>query len=93
MEKQDTLEKEKIITVDLLWFSVLAEHRGKRSERITLSGGITAGGLVDRLAAETPIVAKYRPCLRVAVNQTYVDEDTILGDDDEIALITPVSGG
>ena len=31
--------------------------------------------------------------LRVAVNQIYVDENHILQDGDEVALISPVSGG
>ena len=31
--------------------------------------------------------------LRVAVNQIYVDENHILQDGDEVALIPPVSGG
>ena len=93
MEKQQTLEVKKEVAVDLLWFSVLADHRGKRSEQIVLPGGSTAGELMDQLAKEMPVIADFRSFIRIAVNQSYVDEQTVLKNGDEIALITPVSGG
>ena len=85
--------QEKSISVNLLWFSVLADHRGRRSEQITLPGGARGTDLVDRLSAEMPIVRKYRNFIRLAVNQEYVDASRPLHHGDEIALITPVSGG
>lgn len=91
MQNRIALEKE--ITINLLWFSVLAEHRGKRTESVTLTSGTTAHDLVTYLAGAMPILEKYRPFIRIAVNQSYVDDDISLRDGDEIALITPVSGG
>jgi molybdopterin converting factor small subunit len=38
-------------------------------------------------------VDAHRAAIRLAVNQTYVPTDTRLHDGDEVALITPVSGG
>jgi len=103
MQKEEILEQEKAIqensgqetsiSVNLLWFSVLADHRGRRSEQITLPGGARGTDLVDRLSAEMPIVRKYRNFIRLAVNQEYVDASRPLHHGDEIALITPVSGG
>ncbi len=81
------------ITVNLLWFSVLADHRGRRSEQISLPQGARGSDLIDLLAKEMPVIAKYREYIRLAVNQAYVNGDTLLKDGDEVALITPVSGG
>lgn len=80
-------------TVNLLWFSVLADHRGRRSEQISLPQGARGSDLIDLLAKEMPVIAKYREYIRLAVNQAYVNGDTLLKDGDEVALITPVSGG
>ncbi len=93
MKKQDILDKDLIISIDLLWFSVLAEHRGKRSERMELPAGSTVKELVNRLSGDMPVLAQFRPYLRIAVNQSYVDESNTLNQGDEVALITPVSGG
>ena len=81
------------ITVRLLWFSVLAEHRGTREERISLPAGTTANDLQRTLAADFPKLAEYDGQVRLALNQEFADEDTPLQDGDEIAFLTPVSGG
>ncbi|TVQ72969.1 MAG: MoaD/ThiS family protein [Balneolaceae bacterium] len=84
---------DKSISVNLLWFSVLADHRGRRSEQLSLPAGARGSDLIDRLSDEMPIVRKYRDYIRLAVNQEYVDAARPLHHGDEIALITPVSGG
>ena len=93
MQNEDTLEQEKVISVHVLWFSVLADHRGKRSEQISLPHGARGSDLIDRLSGEMPVIRKYRNYIRLAVNQEYVDTSQYLQHGDEIALITPVSGG
>ncbi len=82
-----------VITVTIRWFSVLAEHRGCRREELTLESGVTGSELLERLAGETQAVSDYRQYIRLAVNQHYADESARLQDGDEVALITPVSGG
>lgn len=85
--------KENLITLNLKWFSILSEHRGKRSEKVQLKSGITGGELIDHLAKEFPLLEKYRAHVRLAVNREYAEPGTILNDGDEVAFITPVSGG
>lgn len=82
-----------IIKVELKWFSVLAEHRGKRSEFIKIKPDTTGKNLVDHLSSDFPMLNRYRNHIRLAVNKEYIDEDQKLNDGDEIAFITPVSGG
>lgn len=95
MSKTETATKNApaSITVTIRWFSVLAEHRGCRREQLALNPGATGAELLDRLAKETQAVKDYKRYIRLAVNQHYTDESTILNDGDEVALITPVSGG
>lgn len=81
------------ISVNVLWFSVLADHRGRRTEQLSLPDGTRGSDLIDLLANEMPIIATYRDYIRLAVNQVYVDGSKPLHHGDEVALITPVSGG
>lgn len=81
------------IRVRVLFFSVLREQVGTEALPVTLDPPATGTDLLDRLADKHPVVEAYRSVVRLAVNQSYVPTDTALEDGDEVALITPVSGG
>lgn len=81
------------IRVHVLLFSVLREKVGQAALDVALAPPATGADLLDRLAAAHPAVEAHRPALRLAVNETYAPEHTALSDGDEVALITPVSGG
>ncbi|MEX0929659.1 MAG: MoaD/ThiS family protein [Balneolales bacterium] len=81
------------ITLNLRWFSILARLRGKAGEEFEMPEGCNGEVLIDRLCDELPEIHKYRSHIRLAVNREYVDPSVILHDGDEVALITPVSGG
>ena len=81
------------ICLRVLLFSVLRDRVGTDSLALTLDPPVTGTDLLDRLAEEHPAVDAYRSVIRLAVNQSYVSLDTALHDGDEVALITPVSGG
>ena len=81
------------ITVRVLLFSLLREKVGRRELEVTLSSSATGEDLLDRLAEEHPAVAEHQGALRLAINQTYAPHEEQLSDGDEVALITPVSGG
>jgi len=79
------------VTVRVLFFAYLRERCGVREATMQLPESATVEdlwrGLVaryDRLPPEAP---------RFAVNRLYVDKHHPLQDNDEIALIPPVSGG
>jgi molybdopterin converting factor subunit 1 len=79
------------VTVRVLFFAYLRERCGVRETTIELPAGATVAdvwrGLVARyegLPADAP---------RFAVNRVYVDKGHPLHDNDELALIPPVSGG
>lgn len=54
--------------------------------------GKTVGELRSQLIRQYPALGDLNSLL-IAVNQNYGDENTLLNERDEIALIPPVSGG
>ncbi len=80
-------------TLNVLLFSVLKQKVGEERLTVSLEAPATGTDLLDHLEAQYPVVGDYRSVLRLAVNQEYVPETVTLADGDEVALITPVSGG
>jgi len=79
------------MTIRVLFFAYLRERVGIREAAIEMPVDATVGELwhvlrarYDRLPPDSP---------RFAVNQVYVDKGHTLHDNDELALIPPVSGG
>ncbi len=79
------------MTVRVLFFAYLRERCGVREIACELPEGATVDDVwrtllarYDRLPPEAP---------RFAVNRLYVDKAHPLHDNDELALIPPVSGG
>ena len=82
-----------MIIVTLRFFSVLREAFGAGVAEVELDPGTTGQGLIELLAANNDEFAGIQSVVRLAVNDEYVELDLPLSDGDEIALITPVSGG
>ncbi len=80
-------------TVTVLFFSVLREETGRAEQSVTLPAPVQGADLLDALATQYPVLEDYRSSIRLAVNQEYVSHDARLREGDEVALITPVSGG
>lgn len=81
------------VEVRVLLFSVLREHVGAGEVTVSLPAPATGRVLLDRLEDRHPALRDYRTVVRLAVNEQYVPLDTPLHAGDEVALITPVSGG
>ena len=86
-------EAEIAVRVTVLLFSVLREEVGESTLSLEVPSGCTGGALLDQLAADYPAIHRFREHTRLAVNATYSSEDVVLQDGDEVALITPTSGG
>ncbi len=80
-------------TFEVLLFSVLKQKVGEGRLHLDLEAPATGADLLDHLEAQYPAIGAYRGVLRLAVNQEYVSESVALSEGDEVALITPVSGG
>jgi len=79
------------MTIELHWFSILREQRGKDREIVEFEGG-SAGDLYRRLAILHAFALPV-PSLRVAVNDAFAEWHTPLSDGDRVVYIAPVGGG
>ena len=79
------------MTVRVLFFAYLRERIGFREARIDVPDGACVGDVWRELIACYDRLPPTPP--RFAVNEVYVDNGHPLHDNDELALIPPVSGG
>jgi len=79
------------VIVRVLFFAYLRERCGVREVSVEIQSGAVVADLWDALRARYPALEGQR--LRFAVNQEYVDNGRTLHENDELALIPPVSGG
>lgn len=79
------------MTVRVLLFAYLRERCGFRELALEAPDGATVEALWQTLCARFGRLAAERP--RFAVNQVYVDKGHTLHENDELAVIPPVSGG
>ena len=81
-----------MIQVKVKCFSQVKYVLGTHELALKLEIGTTTTGL-DKLIREKADGKLDGVSLRVAVNQKYVPEETVLDDGDEVAFIPPVQGG
>ena len=85
--------------VRVLYFGVLKERFGVAEEALGLADGASVGELVRVLRERSSKSAMAKglenvwQSLAVAVNCEYAGADVVLREDDEVALLPPVSGG
>ena len=82
-----------MISVRVKLFAALHDLVGKNETIMLLPNECQSSTVIDVLTVEYPQMKEWRSHLRVAVNWEYVSYDHILKDQDEVALIPPVSGG
>jgi len=73
--------------VDVRYYAMLREARGRDAERVELPDGSTARALYEQLFPEP------RVPVQVAVSHAVVGLDTVLTDGDEVVFLPPVGGG
>lgn len=81
------------ISVRVLLFSVLRERVGQSTLILRLAAPVTVEGVLHQLADRHDAIRDLRNVLRIALNAEYASGDEAVHDGDELALITPVSGG
>lgn len=82
-----------MVSYQIQLYSVLRSKLAAASVNLEAHDGVTAGEVLDALCDHYPPMAPYRNIMRLAVNQEYALESRIIYAGDELALITPVSGG
>ena len=81
------------MTLRLRFFASLRERLHRSEAEWTLPDTATVGDLWQALCVTYPHLADMTASVSFAVNREYVDRDYRLSNDDEVALIPPVSGG
>ena len=79
--------------IRVLFFGIVRERIGMREEVLELPASASVADLLHALSARHRSFAEGAGSLRVAVNEEYVDTSMTLSDNDEVAIIPPVSGG
>jgi molybdopterin synthase sulfur carrier subunit len=73
-------------------FSLVKDALEKDTMKIEMDDGETVGCLLDKVRSMNKQKLHNLP-IRVAVNESYVNENYRLQNEDLVALIPPVSGG
>ncbi len=60
---------------------------------LTVAAGTTVGALMDRLAAEEPVLAAGFGAALAVIDGSQVDRDRPVTEGDHLAFVLPVSGG
>jgi molybdopterin synthase catalytic subunit len=81
------------VQIRVLYFAVFRERLGRDGETIELGDGARVAEAIAALAERHPVIAQLRGKFRVAVNEEFADDTTVLAERDELVLIPPVAGG
>jgi sulfur-carrier protein len=81
------------MVVHLRFFASLRERLGRSEAEWTLPDGATANDLWTALCSAYPQLTTMTSSMSFAVNREYVERAHRLAENDEVALIPPVSGG
>ena len=79
--------------VKLLFFASSRSITGDKELTWDIPENATVGDMKKELGLQYPKLVGMEKILSIAVNAEYVDDSIVLSDGDEIAFITPVSGG
>ncbi len=79
--------------VRVLYLGMLRDIAGRERESVSLAEGSRLSDLYAELERRFPKLQGFRNSLALALNQQYADAAAELHDNDEVALIPPVSGG
>ena len=81
------------MNVDVRLFARARDLAGADHFAVDLPAGATVADLRRRLVARHPRLAELASRCAVAVDAEFADDDQVLSDAAEIALLPPVSGG
>ena len=79
--------------VRVLYLGMLRDLAGREREVVQLSHGARLSDLYAELQQRIPKFQDFRNAIALSVNYEYSDGTAVLQDNDEVALIPPVSGG
>ncbi len=81
------------MVINIKAFATVKDIFGREEVSLDVADRTTAGELVDILCQKYPDLSAMRERLITAVNEEYSSHDTVLKQNDTLALFPPVSGG
>jgi len=81
------------ITIRLKLFSSARDLAGFDERLVEVPPDSTSEAVFKLLIRQNPQFERWKPSIRIAVNLEYVNNQHLLHDGDEVAVIPPVSGG
>jgi molybdopterin converting factor subunit 1 len=82
-----------IMQVRVLFFGALRDLVGRSHDALTLPEGARLSDLLAQYEATVPRLKDFLPAIALSINQEYAAPGAALHDQDEVALLPPVSGG
>ena len=79
--------------ITVRFFAILKERAGCAEALLELPEGATVGAATDALCRVFPAIRDDLKRCAAAINREYAPLDQLLHNNDELALIPPVSGG
>jgi molybdopterin converting factor subunit 1 len=79
--------------IQVRFFAIARELAKTSGLSVEIAAGATTLSALETVYGSYPALRSYHPHLRLAVNREYVGLTHILHENDELALIPPVSGG
>jgi molybdopterin converting factor small subunit len=79
------------MSIRILFFGATADITGKRVLEDQISEEIPVSVFLENMKRRFPGLASHR--LHISIDQEYGSADDIIGDGDEVAIFTAVSGG
>ena len=81
------------MNIKVLIFAHLRELVGSGSLDVELEDGATGSDLLQKLEDSYPQIGSHRKYLKLSMNGEYIDSDTAIQQNAEVAIFPPVSGG
>ncbi len=75
------------------YFAIYREASGESQVEMQVKEGATLGDLLEAIFQQHPKLRKWSDSIVCSVNKRYADEERVLQEGDEVALLPPVSGG
>ena len=77
--------------IRLLYFGIISEVMGENTQTLDVKEQTNVAQLLDELKSKHPALKNHK--FTIAVNKKISEHETILNNEDEMALLPPFSGG